>query len=170
MRILSHLSQGPSVLCAALIAVMPLSAVPTTAVAAEVTSDVTFIASADEVWDAIGPFCSISDWYPGLDSCTEEQIDGATHRRLVTADGGQFLEKLLAHDDEAMNYRYAIVEGPLPVANYSATISVTQLGDQTRVVWSGTFEPKGASEAEAVDVVTGVYDAGLEAIRQSFKK
>jgi hypothetical protein len=149
---------------------MPLSALPTVAVAAEVTSEVTFAASADEVWDAIGPFCSISNWYPGLDSCTEEQIDGATHRRLLTADGGQFLEKLLAHDDEARSYKYAIVEGPLPVADYSSSISVTQSGDETRVVWSGTFEAKGTSEAEAVDVVTGIYETGLEAIRQSFTK
>ena len=69
-----------------------------------------------------------------------------------------------------MTYSYMIMEGPLPVANYTATFSVLQSGEETRVVWSATFEPSGATEAEAVKVMKGVFDKGLEAIRQSFTK
>ena len=159
-----------AILRAALIAAITLPALPMVATAADVSSDVTFVASADEVWGAIGPFCAISHWYPGVYSCTEEQINGVTHRRLVTADGNKFLEKLVAHDDAAMTYSYTIVEGPLPVANYTATISVSQSGEETRVVWGATFEPSGATEAKAVDVMKGVFDTGLEGIRQSFTK
>jgi len=160
----------PATLRAALIATIMLPALPMVATAAEVSSDVTFVASADEVWGKVGPFCAIAQWYPGLDSCTEEQIDGAAHRRLVTADGNKFLEKLVAHDDAAMTYSYKIVEGPLPVKDYTATFSVSQSGKETRVVWAATFEPRGVTEAEAVKVMKGVFNTGLEAIRQSFTK
>lgn len=136
--------------------------------AAEVSRTVKVNASAEQAWEVIGPFCAIADWYPGIDSCEEETIDGTTHRRLITADGGQFLEKLLAHDDGGMSYSYAIVEGPLPVAGYSSTMSVTEAGGETIITWESTFEPDGVSEDEAVEVITGVYDGGLEALRQHF--
>ena len=160
----------PAILRAALIAAMTLPALPMVATAADVSSDVAFVASADEVWGSIGPFCAISQWYPGLDSCTEKQIDGTTHRLLITADGTNVLEKLIAHDDGTMTYSYSIEEGPFPVTDYTATIAVSQSGEETHVVWSATFEPSGATESEAVDVMRGVFDVGLEAIRQKFTK
>jgi len=136
--------------------------------AAEVSRSVKVNANAEKVWEVIGPFCAIGDWYPGIDSCEEETIDGTTHRRLTTADGGQFLEKLLEHNDGAMSYSYAIEEGPLPVAGYSSTMSVKESAGETVITWESNFEPDGVSEEEAVEVITGVYDGGLEALRQQF--
>jgi hypothetical protein len=147
---------------------MSLPVLPIAASAADVSSEVTFVADAHDVWAAIGPFCAISDWYPGIESCSEEKTDGVLHRRLVTADGAQFLEKLVSHDDSSMTYSYTIEEGPLPVQNYTSRLSVSQSGEETSIVWGATFEPKGASEAEAVDVMKGVFNTGLEAIQKSF--
>ena len=138
--------------------------------AAEVSRSVTVNASPEQVWEVIGPFCAIADWYPGLDSCEEETTDGTTRRRLTTADGGQFLERLQDQNDGNMSYSYAIEEGPLPVADYSSTISVTESGGDTVITWESTFAPDGVSEDEAVEVVTGVYDGGLEALQQRFAK
>jgi Polyketide cyclase / dehydrase and lipid transport len=154
----------------AVAAVLSLCGLTIAAQAADVSSEVTFAADVKDVWAAIGPFCAIGDWYPGLESCSEEQVDGATLRHLVAGDGSQFLEKLVSQDDDGMSYTYTIEEGPLPVADYVSTISVSQSDDQTLVEWSGTFEPDGATEAEAVDVVTGIYETGLDAIRQRFAK
>ena len=153
-----------------LVAALSMPPLTMTAQAVDVSSEVTFYADAHDVWAAIGPFCAIGDWYPGLESCTEEQMNGATLRHLVAGDGSKFLEKLVSHDDDGMNYTYTIEEGPLPVADYVSTISVSQSDDQTLVEWSGTFEPDGATEAEAVDVVTGIYETGLDAIRRRFAK
>lgn len=145
-----------------------LMSLPGIAGAAEVSRDITVDAEASAVWQEVGPFCAIADWYPGVESCTEEEIDGDLHRRLLTADGGEFLEKQLAHDDQAMSYSYAIMAGPLPVKDYEATFSVEESGDQTVIVWESTFEPDGVSGEEAVDIMSGVYDAGLEAVRERF--
>ena len=67
-----------------------------------------------------------------------------------------------------MSYRYAIEQSPLPVADYRSTLSVAEAGGKARVTWSSSFRPRGASEQEAARVVTGVYDAGLEALRKRF--
>lgn len=139
-----------------------------TANAAEVKRSVSVDATAGEVWEKVGAVCAIADWYPGIDSCEEETIDGAPHRRLTTADGGVFLERMLGHDDEEMSYSYAIVEGPLPVADYTAEFSVAESDGRAVVSWESNFEPAGVSEAEAIDVMTGVYDTGLEAIGSTF--
>ena len=145
-----------------------ISMVSIAAQAAEVSRSVTVTASPEQVWEVIGPFCAIGDWYPGITSCEEETRDGTTYRQLTTADGGHFLEKMLQHDDGGMSYSYAIEEGSLPVADYSSTMSVTESAGETVITWQSTFQPDGASEAEAVEVVTGVFDGGLEALRQRF--
>lgn len=136
--------------------------------AAEVSRSVTVDADASAVWQVVGPFCAIADWYPGIETCSEEEIGGATHRRLGTADGGEFLEEELAHDDAGMSYSYAIIEGPLPVQDYESTLSVDESGGGAVITWKSTFEPKGATAEEATTVMVGVYDAGLEALQKQF--
>ena len=147
---------------------LPLGGAVAAVEAADVSRTVTVKASPAEVWKVIGPFCAISDWYPGITTCTEERIGGATHRRLVTQDGAQFLEKLLEHDEGGMRYSYTIEQSPLPVADYRSTLAVAEADGMTRLTWSSSFSPKGASEQEAEKVVTGVYDGGLEALRKRF--
>jgi hypothetical protein len=149
-------------------AALLLASTASIASAADVSRDIVVEASPSEVWDAIGPFCSISIWYPGIDSCTEEQINGATHRRLLTGDGNQFLERLVGSNDASMEYSYSIEEGPLPVADYESTLSVSDEGGKARVTWSSNFAPKGVSEDEAKEVIVGIYDGGLQAIRDRF--
>lgn len=138
--------------------------------AAEVSRNILVNAEASAVWQEVGPFCAIADWYPGIETCTEEELDGDLHRRLLTADGGEFLEKQLAHDDHAMSYSYAIMAGPLPVKEYEATFSVEESGDQAVIVWESTFEPDGVSGEEATNIMAGVYDTGLEAVKERFAR
>ena len=37
------------------------------------------------------------------------------------------------------------------------------------MVWQGNFEPKGASEEEATKVIAGIYEAGLDGIKEKVK-
>jgi Polyketide cyclase / dehydrase and lipid transport. len=67
-----------------------------------------------------------------------------------------------------MEFAYSIVndDGPLPVSDYSASVSVTDKGDGVcEVVWTGTFEPKGASEEDASKIVEGIYRNGIAGAR-----
>ena len=131
---------------------------------AQVTRSVTLNATPGEVWAAIGGFQSLADWHPAVETSTRDDIGGVEHRRLGLAGGGEILEKNLGVD--AMSYGYEIVESPLPVANYKATISVADAGGgKVVVVWSSTFE--GTADG-ASDIIAGIYTAGLDALAAKF--
>ena len=131
---------------------------------AQVTRSVTLNAAPGDVWAVIGGFKSLADWHPAVETSTRDDIGGVEHRRLGLAGGGEILEKNLGAD--AMSYGYEIIESPLPVADYKATISVADAGGgRAVVVWASTYQ--GTAEG-ADDIVAGIYTAGLDALAAKF--
>ena len=127
---------------------------------------------ADEVWKLIGGFNALPDWHPAVaESTTEGEGEGSV-RRLSLAGGGTIIEKLESVNDDERRYSYSIVDSPLPVSNYKATISVREQGDGTATVveWSSEFSPSGASESDAAKVIQGIYDAGFENLKKMFSR
>jgi hypothetical protein len=59
---------------------------------------------------------------------------------------------------------YAIVSGPLPVANYRSTISVMPDGKGSALKWSGTYDAKGTSDDQARTTINGIYEAGAKSL------
>jgi len=130
---------------------------------AQVTRSVTLNAAPGDVWALIGGFQGLPGWHPAVETSTREDLGGAEHRRLGLAGGGEILEKNLGSD--TMSVGYEIIESPLPLANYQATISVADAGGKAVVVWASTFE--GTADG-ASDVVAGIYQAGLDALAAKF--
>ena len=118
--------------------------------------------SADAMWAKIGDFCGIGKWHPAVEKC-ELSADGKT-RTLSLKGGGTIVEALVKMDAAGRSYTYAIVNGPLPVANYSSTISVAADGAGSVLTWTGKYDAKGAPDADAMKVVQGIYDSGLAAL------
>jgi hypothetical protein len=90
--------------------------------------------------------------------------------RTIGMGGGTVVERLDRHDANAMVFAYSIINDdcPLPVSGYSATVQITSKGaDRCNVEWTGTFEPKGASEADASKVVSGIYTGGIARARKT---
>ena len=130
---------------------------------AQLTRSVTLNAAPADVWALIGGFQSLPDWHPAVETSTREDIGGVEHRRLGLAGGGEILEKNLGGD--TMSVGYEIIESPLPVANYRATLAVADAGGKAVVVWASTFE--GTADG-ASDVIAGIYNAGLDALAAKF--
>ena len=123
-------------------------------------------APADMVWKLIGGFNALPEWLPPV---TASKLDaGGRVRRLDLAGGGSVTEKLETFDDKKRAYSYAITDSPLPVANYVATIKVSEDGEGSKIEWSSEFSPAGASEAEARKAIEGVYQAGFENLKKMF--
>lgn len=125
---------------------------------------------ADKLWELIGGFNALQDWHPAVEkSESKGQGKGAT-RTLSLAGGGTIVERLEEVNDNEHVYTYSIMDSPLPVANYVATIRVRDEGDGKKsiVEWSGEFNPSGASEQDAMKVVEGIYQAGLENLKKMF--
>ena len=151
-----------------LAAIVVVASVPIVAAAsaAEVSDKIDIKATPDKTWAAIGAFCDINKWHPAVASCELTSNAGKKIRTLTTKDGAKIVEQELARDDSGRSYSYAILESPLPVADYKSTIKVEPgASGGSSVVWSSTFEPKGAPEEDAKKVISGIYVSGLDNLK-----
>ena len=137
-----------------------LAAVPASAIESSIKGSST--ASADAVWAKIGDFCGIAKWHPAIEKCVLS-ADGK-QRTLSLKGGGTIVEALENLDDAGHAYTYTIISGPLPVANYHSTISVSPDPKGSSLKWVGTYDAKGASDADAKKVIDGIYEAGEKSL------
>ncbi len=119
-----------------------------------------FAASADEMWKRVGGFGTLHEWHPAVASVKTSE-DGS-QRDCTLQDGAILHERLVSQDENS--YTYAFDESALPLKNYESTIRVRKDGAGSVVEWDGNFEPAGISETQAVELVGGLYQAGLDAL------
>jgi hypothetical protein len=152
------------------VGVSPETKTEDAAMTVEVHRKVVVLAPVEEVWRQVGDFGAINGWHPAIATCDVERNGPAIYRHLRTHDGGEFLEREVAEHNEETDHSYAyeIVSSPLPVSNYQSVFRVVPDDAGARVEWSSHFEADGATEQEAARVVAGIYEAGLENIKQQF--
>jgi hypothetical protein len=118
--------------------------------------------SPDALWKKVGEFCGIGDWHPAAEKCVLS-ADGK-QRTISLKGGGTLVEGLESVDNANHTYTYTILSGPLPVANYHSTISVSPDPKGSSIKWVGKYDAKGASDADAKKVIDGIYDSGEKAL------
>ncbi|WP_395697476.1 SRPBCC family protein [Methylocella sp.] len=134
-------------------------------------------ASPDKVWAVIGNFQDMS-WHPAVKGTTGEGGNTVGAKRTIDLGGGAALhEELTKYDAADHTYSYRIPEVDvkiLPVNNYSSTIDVKPTADGSEVEWHGAFyrgypnndPPPELNEEAAIKAVTGIYTAGLQALKK----
>jgi hypothetical protein len=163
-----------------LVAAFPFAASAHGPTRQKVVETIEINAPADKVWAVVGNFQDMS-WHPAF-SKTEGKggNDVGATRTLTLQSGGQIFETLTKYNAEAMMYAYEISQVDvkvLPVTNYSANIKVTANGDKSTVEWRGAFyrgyvnndPPPELSDEAAVNAVTGIYKAGLDALKKKLE-
>ena len=122
----------------------------------------------DELWQLIGGFGSLPDWVPGVSQ--SKLADGGRVRYLSDPQGQSFVERLETYDSSVHTYTYSILESPIPVSNYLATIAVTPTngGKQSHVEWYARYIPSGISEEAAGEIFHGIFSAGLQALASRY--
>ena len=139
---------------------------------------ITIDAPAGKVWHLVKDFNGLNGWHPAV--ATDEIVEGKNNtvgavRLLTLKGGGTIKEKLLAFNPAGRSFKYAIVEGVLPVSDYTSTLTVKSAGkNQTSVTWTGHFKRKnlGDNPAEnendktATDTIGGVYQGGLDNLKK----
>ena len=129
-------------------------------------------APAKAVWALVGGFQILDRWHPGVVASTllgtGKDIGDI---RVLTLDNNLYIvEKLELYDDAAMTLQYQILESPLPVENYYASIIVKEVkNNMTEVVWHSSFNAVGVSNDEAKQTISGVYLAGFNSLTSLFK-
>ena len=118
--------------------------------------------SPADLWKKVGDFCAIGSWHPAAEKC-ELSTDGK-QRTISLKGGGTIVEKLAKWDDKHRSYTYTIVSSPLPVTHYRSTISVRPDAKGSLLSWTGSYQAKGVSGADAKKVIDGIYEAGAKAL------
>jgi hypothetical protein len=120
-----------------------------------------------EVWAVVGDFCAIKDWHPAVAECEQVEEEGVTYRILTLGDGGKIKEKLT--DTDETSYSYEIVEGPLPVKNYSAKLEVGEddEDDRVEIEWEAEFDANGVEDEKAKEVIVGIFNDGVSGIKKA---
>lgn len=134
--------------------------------AAEVEESVVLDSSVKTVWKLVGNFNGINQWHPAV----SESVQEGDVRILTLRDGGAIIrETRTLQDDTAHFYRYHMDQSPLPVADYNAEIRLEAIANnKTRMIWSSRFMAVGVSDAEAEQIIRGVYRSGMNNLARRF--
>ena len=132
-------------------------------------------APAEKVWERVRDFNGLPRWHPRIaDSHIEngepsDKIGCIRHFHLQNGD--QIREQLLALSDYDLFCTYAILESPMPLTDYVATLRLNPVsdGDRCFVEWSAEFE---CAQAVQEDLTTGiahnVFQTGFDALKRHF--
>ncbi len=116
-------------------------------------------AGADAAWKLVREFGAIADYAPGIESC-EVEGDGVGALRTLKMGGAVIVERLESLDDAARRFSYSITDGPMPVENYLATVSISEAGaDRSRIEWTTTFDAPGMPDEQAQALAGGMEGA-----------
>lgn len=132
-------------------------------------------APASEVWARVRDFNGLPNWHPGI---VESRIENGEPsdkigcvRNFRLGNGDQLREQLLGLSDYDLFCTYSILEGPMPLTDYVATLRLTPVtdGDRTFTEWSAEFNCAPENEAELVTGIgQNVFQGGFDALKEHF--
>ena len=142
---------------------------------AEVYVSTVLHAPPERVWRVVRDFDGLPGWVPAV---VDSRIEGGGPadrvgcvRAFRLADGGALRERLLALSDYDYACTYSILESPMPVEGYVATVRLLPVtdGNRTFAEWSARFDCAPADEADLCEAIgEGVFRAGLDALKSRF--
>lgn len=134
-------------------------------------------APIDEVWAILRDFNGHDRWHPAIAFSEIEggepvdAVGAVRHFRLN--DGGELREQLLALSDKDRRLSYCLLEAPLPLMGYVASLRLKPVtdGNATFWEWRSEFQPPAHRRDELVRLVTeGIYQAGFAAVRNLLRR
>jgi hypothetical protein len=132
-------------------------------------------APAGRVWERVRDFNGLPRWHPRIAESHIENGEPSDRvsciRNFRLQNGDQIREQLLALSDYDMFCTYAILESPMPLESYVATLRLTPVteGDRCFVEWSAEFDCTPENEPDLVDGIgSNVFQAGFDALKRHF--
>jgi len=132
-------------------------------------------ASAARVWVRVRDFNGLSNWHPAIAESRIENGEPADKvgcvRNFSLRNGDRLREQLLGLSDFDMFCTYSILDSPMPLTNYVATLRLTPITDQDRtfIEWSADFDCAPDKEGELLsNIGGGVFQGGFDALKRAF--
>jgi uncharacterized protein YndB with AHSA1/START domain len=132
-------------------------------------------APIERVWEYIRDFNGLPKWFPGVtDSHIEPGVpvnEVGCIRNFGLEGGARIREELLALNDQDHSWHYKMIECPLPISNYRATVRLSSNdGNRTVAEIDSQFDVAEAHEKEMVGVLTSTYTGAFELLTKHFGK
>ena len=131
----------------------------------------------ERVWAVLRDFNSHWAWHPAVGESQIENGEPADQvgcvRNFFLKDGNHIREQLLALSDYDYSCTYEILESPMGVENYVATLKLTPVTDGMRTFaeWSAEFECEESRERQLTDQIgQGVFQGGFDALKRNVGK
>ncbi|MEC7258532.1 MAG: SRPBCC family protein [Pseudomonadota bacterium] len=144
---------------------------------ARVRESAIIAAPVEEVWHWLRDFNSHAAWHPAI---ATSEIEGGfpvdtvgAVRAFTLKDGGFLREQLLSLDDDTRELSYCLIEAPMPLHGYVATIRLLPVTDsgETYWEWSSEFSPPPDRAAELSALVANdIYRAGMRALERHLRR
>jgi Polyketide cyclase / dehydrase and lipid transport len=132
-------------------------------------------APAAKVWARIRDFNALPAWVPAVAESRIENGEPADKVGCIRAfqlrNGDRLREQLLGLSDYDMFCTYSILDSPMPLTSYVATVRLTPITDQDRtfIEWSAEFDCAPEREAELVaGIGGGVFQGGFDTLKRAF--
>jgi len=132
-------------------------------------------AGTDSVWSRVRDFNGLPQWHPGIADSRIEDNEASDRvgcvRHFHLHDGGMIRERLLALSDRDRSCTYEILESPMGVEHYIATLKLTPVTDGARCFaeWSAEFDCAAGRERELIELIGGgVFQGGFDALKRHF--
>ncbi|MEO0960133.1 MAG: SRPBCC family protein [Pseudomonadota bacterium] len=132
-------------------------------------------APAAKVWERVRDFNALPRWHPRIrDSRIEDALPSdkvGCIRNFNLQNGDMIREQLLGLSDYDMFCTYAILESPMPLEDYIATLRLTPVteGERCFIEWSAEFSCAPEDEAELIEGIgTNVFQGGFDALKRHF--
>lgn len=132
-------------------------------------------ASTDKVWDRVRDFNGLPVWHPRIRDSRIEESQPADKvgciRNFNLQNGDNIREQLLGLSDYDKFCTYSILESPMPLTDYVATLRLTPVtdGDRCFIEWSADFQCSPEVEAELTDGIgNNVFQGGFDALKRHF--
>ena len=132
----------------------------------------TISAPRQQVWEHIRDFNALPKWHPAIATSQLEGTAGVgVVRHFFLVGGGELREKLLGLSDQECSCSYTILESPMSLTNYLATLKLYPITptQETFMEWYAYFDATDlASTAETAQTVHNVFASGIESLRKYY--
>jgi uncharacterized protein YndB with AHSA1/START domain len=130
-------------------------------------------APAAKVWEKVRDFNALPRWHPRIRESRIENGEPSDKigcvRDFRLQNGDRLREKLLGLSDYDMFCTYSILESPMPLTDYMATLRLTPIsdGNRTFIEWTAEFDCAVEAAAELMDGIgNNVFQAGFDALKR----
>jgi Polyketide cyclase / dehydrase and lipid transport len=132
-------------------------------------------APVERVWEYVRDFNGLPKWFPGV---TDSHIEpgalvnqAGCIRNFGLAGGPRIREQLLALSDHDHRWSYKMLDSPLPIGNYVATVRLSAGdGNATLAEITSQFDVPPAQENEVVGLLTTTYGGAFALLNKHFEK